>query len=138
MGQITPTELTARITSLGKDIPEELKKSVLKAAQNIEAEAKRYCTPGKSPYKKAPYSDDNDPRRQPPHMRDVMYSKVVEGKRIQAVVGNTKSYAFHVHQGTSKMPARPFIMDAVKAKVGDTNAFLKDGVKNALMKAIKK
>jgi hypothetical protein len=97
------------------------------AVLHIEGVAKKYCTPGQTPYYKAPYTDDNDPHREPPHMRDVMYSRVrVSGNKVQGTVGNPKHYSPWVHDGSSYMEARPFILDAIIASREDTFLYLQE------------
>jgi len=103
------------------------------AVLNVEACARRNCTPGQSPYAKAPYSDDRDPNREPPHMRDTIEGKVtVKGSSVQGTVGTPKHYALPVHEGTSKMEARPFIMDAIKEKDVETRAILSKALEESL------
>ena len=118
----TPEQMAAKLQALHTDELPALVDAMKKACLNVEGEAKEYCTPGKSPYYKAPYSDDNDPRRKPPHMRDTIEGKVAEvtASSVVGVVGTPKDYAIHVHEGTSKMQARPFILDAIKAKEDET------------------
>ena len=116
----------------------------------VKGTAKENCTPGKSPYPRAPYSDDNDPRREPPHMRDVMYHKVYrDGSSIRGVIGNPKHYALPVHDGHfaplrsqskltavdgrgmtagSFVPARPFITDAIKQHQQDIVEIFNDEI----------
>jgi len=132
---LTSEQLQAKLQNIKEDSIPAITKAMNLAALNVEGKAKENCTPGKSPYWKAPYSDDNDPRREPPHMRDVMYSEVeVSGTRVRGIVGNPKQYALYVHEGTSKMQARPFIMDAIREKERDTLMILSD----AILASIKK
>lgn len=66
-------------------------------------------------------------------MRDVMYSEVREdGDAIVGVVGNPKRYALMVHEGTTRMQARPFITDAIEEKKSETVAILSSGVEGVL------
>jgi hypothetical protein len=78
-------------------------------------------------------------------MRDVMYSKVeVSGNQIRGTIGNPKSYAAAVHEGTTRasslggrtdvMYARPFIMDAIKEKTDETGAILSEALLDELKK----
>ncbi len=130
---LTPEELIAKLDRLQQGMVPALERYMQTAALNVEGEAKRYCTPGQSPYYRAPYSDDNDPHREPPHMRDVMFSKVtVQGNKVIGTVGNTKDYSPYVHDGTSRMQARPFILDAIITKRDETRAILSAGIEQAL------
>jgi hypothetical protein len=104
-----------------------------KAVLNVEGESKRYCTRGQTPYYRAPYSDDDDPHREPPHMRDTIKGEViVVGTSVHGTISTPKSYARPVHDGTSRMRARPFILDAIRAKDRDTRAFLSEGLQDGL------
>lgn len=72
--------------------------------------SKQYCTPGHSPYWKAPYSDDRDEDRQLVHMRDMIDSTVrvdLNEKKMAGVIfvrdsgeGHSHHYALYVHEGT--------------------------------------
>lgn len=128
---ITPEELSRKLDNLSKGTIPAVEKAMQQAAFKVELEARNYCTPGKSPYYRAPYSDDDDPRREPPHMRDTIKGEVKkEGSSVRGVVGTPKDYALAVHDGTSRMQARPFIMDAIKAKQNDTLKLLSKAVED--------
>jgi HK97 gp10 family phage protein len=132
---LTTEELTENLQRLSEATIPAARKAMMKAAANIKGKAMENCTPGKSPYYRAPYSDDNDPKRQPPHMRDVMYFRTAETtKAVAGIVGNPKSYARAVHDGTSRMKARPFILDAIKACDQDTRILLSDALLEELRK----
>lgn len=130
---MTPEELQAKLRSLSRDMLPAASAAMEKAVLNVEGEAKRNCTPGHSPYSRAPYSDDNDPHRQPPHMRDTIKGEVkTAGNSVTGIVGTPKKYALAVHEGTSKMEARPFIQDAITAKENETLSILSEGVADAI------
>lgn len=132
---LTPEELVQKLNNLKADAVPAIERGMKNAAYNVEAKARENCTPGKSPYYRAPYSDDNDPKRVPPHMRDVMYNKVtVTGNKVSSVFGNPKPYAAAVHEGTSRMQARPFILDAIKAEDRTTRIHLTDAIMQSLQK----
>jgi len=132
---LTTEELLQKLSNLKADSIPAITRGMKNAALNVEGKARENCTPGKSPYYRAPYSDDNDPHRIPPHMRDVMYSKVeVSGNQVRGVVGNPKSYAAAVHEGSPHMQARPFILDAIKEKDNDTRALLSQAIEDSLKK----
>jgi hypothetical protein len=125
---LTPEQMAAKLAALNADEIPALEEAMNKACLNIEALSKDYCTPGKSPYYKAPYSDDNDPRRQPPHMRDTIEGRVKETtpSSVTGEVGTPKEYALAVHEGTKRMRARAFILDAINEKKEETLAILGD------------
>lgn len=130
---ISPEELSRKLDNLAKGSLPAVEKAMLKAVLNVEGESKKYCTPGKTPYYKAPYSDDNDPRREPPHMRETIKGTVkTEGSTVRGTVGSDKHYALAVHDGTTRMQARPFIMDAIKAKQSDTLALLSKAIEESV------
>ena len=51
---------------------------------------------------------------------------------MHGIVGTPKDYALFVHEGTTKMQARPFILDAIKAKDKDTRAILSKALEDAI------
>jgi hypothetical protein len=130
--EITIEQLQEKFRHLGVDLVPRVAKKMEILAAVVETEAKKNCTLGVSPYdwmyfpsKKgapgAPYSVDKNPRREVEHMRDEMYSGVVvEGNKVEGIVGNPKEYALPVHDGVHAgnryLPARPFIFDAIVAK----------------------
>jgi len=133
MTVLTADQLVQKLDNLKASTIPAIEKGMLMAALNVEGESKKYCTPGQSPYYRAPYSDDNNPRRDPVHMRDTIYSRVqTEEPKVHGLVGTPKDYALFVHEGTSKMQARPFIMDSIKAKDTETRTILSQAITDAL------
>lgn len=131
---LTFDELREKLKGVQASVIPGVMRGMKKAALNVEKKAKQNCTPGKSPYWKAPYSDDKDPEREVPHMRDVMYAKVsTDGREVRAIVGNPKHYALFVHEGTAKMASRPFILDAIKEKEEETRKIISDALEVALL-----
>ena len=131
--RLTPEELSQKLSNLKAASIPAIEKAMKNAALNVQEQAKKNCTLGHSPYYKAPYSDDRDTKRDGEHMRDVMYSKVeTTGTRINGIVGNPKPYSLWVHDGTSRMTARPFILDAIKEKDLDTRAILSKAIEQTL------
>jgi len=94
---LTSEQLQAKLQNIKEDSIPAITKAMNLAALNVEGKAKENCTPGKSPYWKAPYSDDNDPRREPPHMRDVMYSEVEVSGTHLAISPPKASISFTRH-----------------------------------------
>jgi len=133
---LTYDELIAALQSLQDAAVPALLAGMEVAAAVVEGEAKKNCTPGHSPYENmvfptkldwairhghdytgAPYSYDDDPWRALIHMRDTIYSEAdADQTRVMGFVGTPKDYALYVHEGTSKMWARPFLTDAIQAK----------------------
>lgn len=128
---LTAQELSRKFDNLQAGTIPAMQKTMTMAVLNVEGQAKRNCTPGHSPYYKAPYSDDNDPRRDPVHMRDTIKGEVItEGTSVHGVVGTPKLYSLYVHEGTSKMEARPFILDAIMEKDQETRALLSKAIED--------
>jgi hypothetical protein len=144
--QLTKDEVVAILTNVSDGIKPAVKRGLRLGISIVVKKAKENCTPGKSPYASmwfptkaakaeklgnsytgAPYSYDNDPARLPVHMRDMITGQVVEtNDAIVAVVGVKDSeeggdhhYAVDVHDGTTKMWARPFLLDAIIEKHND-------------------
>ena len=119
--ELTPAQLAAELRRRQGIIRSNLEPKMMKAAANVEGRAKIYCTPGESPYPKAPY--------QTGFLRRAMTSGVIkEGDAVVGVVGNGMSYAVAVHEGSSRMAGRPFILDAIKDEKETTAAILGEAV----------
>ncbi len=141
---LTPQQMAAKLQALHTDELPALVEAMGDACLNIEGKAKDDCTPGKSRYYRAPYSDDNDPHRQPPHMRDTIEGKVVEvtATSVRGQVGTPKSYSAAVHEGTTKksmlggridvMQARPFISDNIADEAETTLEILSEATRQVV------
>jgi HK97 gp10 family phage protein len=140
---LTAEELLQKLDNLKAGTMPAIEQAMQMAALNVEGQAKKNANPGTSPYEGmvfptkwkggyqggAPYSDDANPNRIPPHLRDSIISEVVvEGNSVHGVVGTQKPYALPVHEGTSRMPARPFILDAITEKDTETRTILSDAL----------
>lgn len=133
---LTVDELLEKLSNVKKSALPSTKTGMRQALRNVKGQAMRNCTPGQSPYPKAPYSDDNDPHRDPVHMRDSMGTRVeVDGTRVRGIIGNYKPYSHWVHDGTRRMPPRPFIVDAIKEKQLETRAILSDAIEIGVLSA---
>lgn len=159
MAVLTPEELFKKLDALGNVCASpEITKSFMDGAALAEGTAKRYCTPGQSPYWKAPYSDDREGKRNLAHMRDQITSTViadVPNQRLHGVVfvrgsapGEPYDYALPVHTGTydyftsagsslsgekadgmKGMPPRPVIPDAIMANQASISKIIQGGIK---------
>src|SRR6266487_3218093 len=45
-------------------------------------------------------------------------SEVIESEPLHRFIGTNVDYSIHVHEGTSRMPARPFLTNAMEATKG--------------------
>ena len=156
--RLTSEQLIAKLEALGAVDSPEIFKAMMQAAKNVEAKAKTFCTPGLSPYWKAPYSDDSDKNYLLAHMRDQISSTVVaDGSRLNAIIfvqdsaeGEPWRYSLYVHTGTydyaidpemaalsstgkvpgmKGMPPRPVIPDAARTCQNQTLALIAEGVR---------
>jgi len=122
---LTPESLARELTRRTELIHDEIEQAMAKAAANVEGRGKVYCTPGESPYetqqsRKAPFITG--------FLRSKMASDVIlDGHDIVGRVGNSASYAVMVHEGTSRMGGRPFILDAIEDEKEKTAAILAAG-----------
>lgn len=81
-------------------------------------------------YSGAPYSISQEAII---HMRDTIYSEVDQDQAgVHGLVGTPKDYSLWVHEGTSKMWARPFITDAIAAKEKTIRKLLSEAVEDTL------
>lgn len=126
--RLTPAELSAILNNVPERIHEEVLAAMKKAGTLCEAQAKDNCTPGKSPYYRAPHVTGALSRANYHEVED-------KGETITGIVGNSQNeYNLHVHEGTSAMQARPFLQDAVRVKQDDVLKIVSAGVKAGLEK----
>jgi HK97 gp10 family phage protein len=109
-------ELIRAIDGKHTEILEASKKGLRRAAVEIENEAEDYCTPGTTPYWHAPFDTG---RLRASIDGDQVPTDTEEGCHTSVEVKGT-DYDVFVHEGTWKMPARPFLLDAMNAKREDT------------------
>ena len=149
MANMTPEQMIMKIKEFQIGCHEAIINAMEKAALNIEATAKKYCTPGASPYDwfiyrskehyaqihgreyhGAPYSLNDAVL----HMRDTIQGNVRnEGDMVVGVVWTPVDYAIYVHEGTSMMqPPRPFLLDACQDELPDTMRLIEKGIKEAI------
>ncbi len=117
MARMTPEQLKARLDRAAKRIIPAVEKGMDMAALNVEARAKLNCSPGSSPYYRAPF--------QTGLLRAEIYHQTeVHGKQVQGFVISPTEYAEAVHEGSSKMQGRPFILDAIVSERDATQKIL--------------
>jgi len=128
MTTITPEELQRRMRKLSEATKPALLKGMTDAAMNVETKAKENCTPGSSPYYRAP------------HVTGTMYRSIaskadIRRNEVVGIVhagGEKANYALDVHEGTSRMPPRPYILDAIIAEKNNTLKFLSDALEGGI------
>ena len=117
MARMTPAQLQARLAKAAERIIPSVEKGMDLAALNIEARAKLNCSPGSSPYYRAPF--------QTGLLRAEIYHQTeVHGNQVQGFVCSPTEYAEAVHEGSSKMQGRPFILDAIVSERDATQKIL--------------
>ena len=125
---ISIEELQRKLSNLSKDTLPAIEKAMTDAVQNIEGKARENCTPGSSPYYRAPHITGT-------MLRSIASKVDVKGTEIKGIVyaGGTKAnYAEEVHEGTSRMPPRPYILDAITEKESETLDFLSNAIESNL------
>lgn len=133
MRTMTPEQMAAKLKDLSYAMIPAMKKGMGNACRNIEGRAKKNCTPGESPYPRAPHVTGTLSRSMGSHVE-------VDGNKITGIVsaGGEDSkegpveYAINVHEGTSRMAPRPFILDAIIEEEEKTLEFLGDATEEAL------
>jgi len=117
MARMTPEQLKARLDKAAERIIPSVEKGMDLAALNVEARAKLNCSPGSSPYYRAPF--------QTGLLRAEIYHQTeVHGKQVQGFVCSPTEYAEAVHEGSSRMQGRPFILDAIVSERDATQKIL--------------
>lgn len=100
--------------------PQAMRSKVATACIGIVAKAKANCTPETTPYFRAPLKTGNL-RRNNEYVAELNPTS----KRCVGVVYNNTEYALFVHDGTSRMQARPFLWDAVVACMPETEELVR-------------
>lgn len=133
MMTMTPEQMAAKLNDLSYAMIPAMKKGMGNACRNIEGRAKKNCTPNESPYPRAPHVTGTLSRSMGSHVE-------VDGNKITGIVsaGGEDSkegpveYAINVHEGTSRMAPRPFILDAIIEEEERTLDFLGDAMEEAV------
>lgn len=60
----------------------------------------------------------------------------VAGRGVAGFVGSNSQYGGFVHNGTVKMPARPFLTEALAETQGDAPGLFRDGMRAALRRRL--
>jgi hypothetical protein len=125
MARMTPEQLAARLAAAAQRIIPSVEKGMDLAALNIEARAKLNCSPGSSPYYRAPF--------QTGLLRAEIYHQTeVHGNAVQGFVCSPTEYAEAVHEGTSRRAGRPFILDAIVSERDATQKILAEHLSDGL------
>jgi len=124
---LSEDELRQKFQNVSRNILPEVRVAMRQACLGVKREAKINCTPGRSPYPKAPFQTGT--------LRRSITSKVeVSGNTVKGIVGTNVEYALFVHEGTSKMEARAFLLDAASARRGATEQILRSAIIKAALK----
>ena len=125
MARMTPEQLKARLDNLAIKIVPAVAEGMKLAAANVEGRAKLNCSPGSSPYYRAPF--------QTGHLRaNIKHDTQITGRTVTGLVGDPVEYAEAVHEGTSRMQGRPFILDAIVSERDTTIDLLSAALNDAL------
>lgn len=113
------SDLLVELKRVNKRLHERLVDTVEDCGLVIAETARNNCTPGMSPYDGMSFKSKPDKSGAPYDtgaMRESIQSSVANTGRgkCAAVIWTDVEYASYVHEGTSKMQARPFITDAGK------------------------
>lgn len=136
---ISPEELMRLLKQIPIEIQAEVESGMEKAAMIVERRAKLNCHPSSTPYYKAP------------HITGTLQASIAgivekEGNSIMGIIhvdpshtnpisqSSVMEYAPFVHDGTSKMEARPFLLDAINSEQDKVVSIVSESVINALKK----
>ena len=153
----TPEELKEKIRALGPVGHATIKAGMRNGTANVCRRAKLNCTPGESPYdgmvfptklleytktgkvkaRQLKFSPNQINRSGAPFdkgdlRKSINFRVIDDVTGIKGIVGTKMEYALFVHDGTSKMQARPFIYDAVVKEHDATLEYIALGVDAAL------
>lgn len=137
--RLTVEQLKKILESIPEEIQETVEAGMEKAAMIVERRAKLNCHPSSTPYYKAP------------HITGTLQASITgivekEGNSIIGIIkvdgsnvnpisqSSVMEYAPFVHDGTSKMEARPFLLDAITTEQDKVIKILSESVIEALKK----
>jgi HK97 gp10 family phage protein len=132
---MTVEALQAKLKNISADMLPAIEKGMNKATANVKAQAKDNINPATTIYYRPAYITGN-------LSRSIADKVEVKGNTVIGTIGaggrseggKDVTYAKKIHEGTSKMPARPFLLDAIKEKENETVEFLSDAIEGALRK----
>lgn len=141
-------ETRARLQNLDSVIIKNVKNAIEnRSCVRAVGKAKQFCTPGESPYEDMvfPSKIERAERKGIPYsgapfqigdLRRNISSKVVsDANSVTGVIGTNSDYAVYVHEGTSRMWARPFLQDAViecqQQTIDDVNEAIRQSIQEA-------
>jgi hypothetical protein len=155
---MTPEQLKEKLRALGTVGHATVKAGMRNAAANVCRQAKKNCTPGESPYdgmvfptkmleytktgkvkaRQLKFSPNQINRSGAPFdkgdlRRSIGFKVSDDGTTIKGQVGTSIEYALPVHDGTSKMQARPFLYDAVISEHDNTLQYLSDALEASIL-----
>lgn len=155
---MTPEELKEKLNALGTAGHEALVSGMKNASIGVTSRAKKNCTPGESPYdgmvfptKMIETTRSGKPKKRQLELspnqvnrsgapfnkgdlrRSINYKVKDDGTTVTGTVGTNLDYALPVHDGTSRMEARPFIYDAVMSEHDNTNQHIAEAIDVALL-----
>lgn len=118
MTTISIEELQRKLKSISADMLPVLKEAMTDATMNIEGKAKENC-----------------PVITGTLRRSIASKADIKGNEVHGIIhagGEKANYAETVHEGTSKRPAQPFILDAIIEEENTTIEILSDAVESNL------
>jgi len=110
-------ELQKKLRTLSVSMPPAIEEGMWKAVLNIEQKAKENC-----------------PVKTGATRRSISSEVGFRGNQCTGVVGAGTNYSIYIHEGTSKMQARPFLLDAIKEKEEETVEFLSKSIEKELQR----
>jgi hypothetical protein len=148
MVDLTPVQLTDKLVRVAQAAHAGAYKGMQVACLARQATAMKYCTSGSSPFDPMIFPTKQGGTGAPidtGNLRAHIYM-MVEDKNDEIVGGvgcgdqgkgtaSVDGYAGHVHNGTSKMQARPFIELALTNEEADTKKRISEGTWNAITQA---
>lgn len=143
---MTTEQLQQKLMNVSANMRPALIKGMGAAVNLVERRAKLNCTPGQSPYSDMdfPSKMENNPSADGApfdtgRLRSSINGKVEtdtieRGNSIRGLVGTNVEYAQFVHDGTSKMQARPFLFDAIVQEQAGIYELMRKAVVEACLK----
>lgn len=132
------SDLLVELRDINKRLMPKMIDAVEQSGEIIASTARDNCTPGKSPYDSMAFKSKHPFESGAPFktgaMRDSIQSNVAETGRdsVGAVIWTDVEYASYVHEGTSKMQARPFITDAAKEREPEVKVIMQEAFASAV------
>lgn len=134
--KVTMDQFVVELENFRGGITRVLEDAVGDSAEIVASTARDNCTPGMSPYDGMAFKSKHPFESGAPfktgNLRDSIQSGVADkgNNKIAGVVYTNVEYSNYVHDGTSKMQPRPFILDAFIERQPEIKVIMEEAIED--------